>query len=28
VRAEKFGISPERVINARGADDVIGAGRA
>jgi putative hydrolase len=28
VRAEKFGISPERVINARGADEVIGAGRA
>ena len=27
VRAEKFGISPERVINARGADEVIGAGR-
>jgi putative hydrolase len=28
VRAEKFGISPARVINARGADEVIGAGRA
>jgi putative hydrolase len=28
VRAEKFGISPERVINARSADEVIGAGRA
>jgi putative hydrolase len=28
VRAEKFGISPERVINARGADEVIGGGRA
>jgi len=28
VRAEKFGIAPERVINARGADEVIGAGRA
>jgi putative hydrolase len=28
VRAEKFGISPERVINTRGADEVIGAGRA
>jgi putative hydrolase len=27
VRAEKFGIAPERVINARGADQVIGAGR-
>ena len=27
VRAEKFGISPERVINAGGADEVIGAGR-
>ena len=27
VRAEKFGISPERVINARGADAVIGGGR-
>jgi putative hydrolase len=27
VRAEKFGISPERVINTRGADQVIGAGR-
>jgi putative hydrolase len=27
VRAEKFGIAPERVINARGADEVIGAGR-
>jgi putative hydrolase len=28
VRAEKFGIPAERVINARGADEVIGAGRA
>jgi putative hydrolase len=28
VRAEKFGISPERVINARGADEVVGGGRA
>ena len=28
VRAEKFGIAPERVINARGADEVIGGGRA
>ena len=28
VRAEKFGIPPERVINARGADQVIGGGRA
>ena len=28
VRAEKFGIGPERVINARGADEVIGGGRA
>ncbi len=28
VRAEKFGIPPERVINARGADEVIGGGRA
>jgi putative hydrolase len=28
VRAEKFGISAERVINARGADEAIGAGRA
>jgi putative hydrolase len=28
VRAEKSGISPERVINARGADEVIGGGRA
>src|SRR3984893_8382759 len=28
VRAEKFGIAPERVINARGADKVIGGGRA
>ena len=28
VRAEKFGISPERVINTRGADEVIGGGRA
>jgi putative hydrolase len=27
VRASKFGIAPERVINARGADEVIGAGR-
>jgi putative hydrolase len=27
VRAEKFGISPERVINARRAEEVIGAGR-
>ncbi len=27
VRAEKFGIPPERVINARGADEVIGGGR-
>ena len=27
VRAEKFGITPERVINACGADEVIGAGR-
>jgi putative hydrolase len=27
VRAEKFGIAPERVINASGADEVIGAGR-
>jgi putative hydrolase len=27
VRAEKFGISPERVINARGADEVTGGGR-
>jgi putative hydrolase len=27
VRAEKFGISPERVINARGAGEVIGGGR-
>ena len=27
VRAEKFGISPERVINARGADEVIGGGQ-
>ena len=27
VRAEKFGIAPERVINARGADQVTGAGR-
>ncbi len=26
-RAEKFGISPERVINARGASDVAGGGR-
>ena len=26
-RAEKFGISPERVINARGARDVAGGGR-
>jgi len=28
VRAEKFGISPERVINARGADEVTGGARA
>jgi putative hydrolase len=28
VRAEKFGISPERVINARGADEVTGRGRS
>jgi putative hydrolase len=28
VRAEKFGISPERVINTRGADEVTGGGRA
>jgi putative hydrolase len=28
VRAEKFGIGPDRVINARGADEVIGGGRA
>jgi len=28
VRAEKFGISPERVINARGADEVTGGGRS
>jgi putative hydrolase len=28
VRAEKFGIAPERVINARGADEVTGGGRA
>jgi putative hydrolase len=28
VRAEKFGIGPERVINARGADEVIGGGRS
>jgi putative hydrolase len=28
VRAEKFGIAPERVINTRGADEVIGGGRA
>jgi len=28
VRAEKFGIAAERVINARGADEVIGGGRA
>ena len=28
VRAEKFGITPERVINARGADEIIGGGRA
>jgi len=28
VRAEKFGIGPERVINTRGADEVIGGGRA
>ena len=27
VRAEKFGISPERVINARGADEARGGGR-
>jgi len=27
VRAETFGISPERVINARGADEVTGGGR-
>ena len=27
VRAEKFGITAERVINARGADEVTGAGR-
>jgi putative hydrolase len=27
VRAEKFGIAPERVINTRGADQVIGGGR-
>ena len=27
VRAEKFGISPERVINTRGASDVVGGGR-
>jgi putative hydrolase len=27
VRGEKFGISPERVINTRGADEVIGGGR-
>jgi putative hydrolase len=27
VRAEKFGIVPERLINAGGADEVIGAGR-
>jgi putative hydrolase len=27
VRAEKFGIPAERVINARGADEVIGGGR-
>jgi putative hydrolase len=27
VRAEKFGISPERVINARGADEAVGGGR-
>ncbi len=27
VRAEKFGITPERVINARGAGEVIGGGR-
>lgn len=27
VRAEKFGISPERVINTQGADEVIGGGR-
>ncbi len=27
VRAEKFGVSPERVINTRGADEVIGGGR-
>jgi putative hydrolase len=27
VRAEKFGIAPERVINTRGADEVIGGGR-
>ncbi|MGH3289769.1 MAG: PHP domain-containing protein [Streptosporangiaceae bacterium] len=28
VRAEKFGIAAERVINTRGADEVIGGGRA
>ena len=28
VRAEKFGIGPERVINARGADEVTGGGRS
>ena len=28
VRAEKFGIAPERVINTRGADEVTGGGRA
>jgi putative hydrolase len=28
VRAEKFGISPERVINTRGADGAIGGGRS
>jgi len=28
VRAEKFGIAPERVINTCGADEVIGGGRA
>jgi putative hydrolase len=27
VRAEKFGIAPERVINTRGADEAIGGGR-
>jgi putative hydrolase len=27
VRAEKFSIAPERVINTRGADEVIGGGR-